>query len=428
MTTPFTPDLRSNTAGIRSPNPFWLASAPPTNSALQVQRAFGAGWGGAVWKTIGQPVQNASSRFASLQARGAKTVGFNNIELISEKTPEVNFRDIYETKKLFPHHAVIASLMFETKEEWKEMIARAVDAGADGLELNFGCPHGMCERGMGSTVGQEPQLNETITSWAVEYATIPVLVKLTPNVTDIIPHACAAKRGGAHGISLINTIKSVMGVDIDRMIPLPVVDTRATNGGYCGPAVKPIALHMLGQLAREPSLGLPLSGIGGISNWRDAVEFFLLGASSVQVCTEVMLHGFGVVEDMIEGLTEYMRSKQFHTLDDMRGKAVPAFVEWGALNLNHELVARIDPATCIGCQRCVVACHDGAHQCIHPQSNSRIPIVDESKCVGCNLCQIVCPVDQCISMVAVDNGHPPLTWNEATSGVGAGIGALRPKK
>ena len=418
-------DLSTNCGGIKSPNPFWLASAPPTNSGLQVQRAFGAGWGGAVWKTLGVPIQNVSSRFGAVTIRGVQGAGFNNIELITDRSLDVNFKEIAETKRLFPKHAVVVSLMVETREEWREIIKRSVDAGADGLELNFGCPHGMCERGMGSAVGQEPRVNQEITSWAVEFSRVPVLVKLTPNVHDIVPHGLAAKRGGAHGVSLINTIKSIIGVDIDRFVPQPRVAGASTNGGYCGAAVKPIALHMVAALAREKEFGIPISGIGGVCNWRDAVEFMLLGASNVQVCTEVMLRGYKVVEDMIDGLGEYMRTHGFTRVEQMVGKAVPGFSEWGDLDLNYETVAKIDAGTCIGCQLCVQACHDGAHQCIHPSANgTRVPVVDESECVGCNLCQIVCPVQGCISMVQVDNGFPPATWNEA---VEQGK-PLRPKK
>ncbi len=420
------PDLSTNCGGIKSPNPFWLASAPPANSGNQVQRAFDAGWGGAVWKTLGQPIQNVSSRFGATKIRGVAGVGFNNIELITDRALDVNFREIYETKKKFPNHAVIVSLMVETKAEWQDFIKRAVDTGADGLELNFGCPHGMCERGMGSAVGQEPRVNEQITSWAVEYSTIPVLVKLTPNVSDILPHGHAAKRGGAHGVSLINTIKSIISVDIDRLAIEPRVGGLSTNGGYCGAAVKPIALHMVAALARDKSFGLPISGIGGVSTWRDAVEFLLLGSSSVQVCTEVMLRGYRVVEDMRDGLEEYMRKHDFAKLDDMIGKAIPSFSEWGNLDLNYETVAKIDANKCIGCQLCIVACDDGAHQCIHPNADAsiRVPVVDESECVGCNLCQIVCPVSDCISLEQVNNGFASATWNEH---VHEGK-ALRPKK
>ncbi len=420
------PDLTSNTAGIVSPNPFWLASAPPTNSGDQVMRAFDAGWGGAVWKTLGQPIQNVSSRFGAIRWKGMGGVGFNNIELITDRPLAANFREIAEVKKRYPKHAVIVSLMVETREEWKEIIARSEDAGADGLELNFGCPHGMCERGMGSAVGQEPKINERITGWAKEFATVPVLVKLTPNVGDIVPHGMAAQAGGADGVSLINTIKSIIGVDIDSFVPQPVVGNRSSNGGYCGAAVRPIALHMCAALAREPGFDIPISGIGGITNWRDAVEFLLLGSSSVQVCTEVMLRGYRIVEDMIEGLDEYMAEHGFQTLDDFVGKAVPAYSEWGELDLNYETVAKIDASKCIGCQVCMVACHDGAHQCIHPAADGsvRVPVVDESECVGCNLCQIVCPVEDCISMVPVDNGFSPASWNDHV----ADGATLRPKK
>ena len=430
-----TPDLSTNCAGIRSPNPFWLASAPPANSGDQIKRAFDAGWGGAVWKTLGQPIQNVSSRFAAHGYHGNRAIGFNNIELITDRPLEVNFQEIYDVKKQYPKHAIIASLMVETEDEWRDIIARATDAGADGLELNFGCPHGMCERGMGSAVGQEPKANERITSWVMKYSTIPVLVKLTPNVGNIVPHGLAAKRGGAHGVSLINTIKSIIGLDLDRLVPEPRVGDLSSNGGYCGAAVKPIALHMTAALAREPGFGLPISGIGGITNWRDAAEFLALGASSVQVCTEVMLRGYRIVEDMIEGLTQYMRDKGFARLDDLIGRAVPAYSEWGDLDMNYEIVARINPAKCIGCNLCVVACHDGAHQCIHPAGSERakafvptstghVPVVDESECVGCNLCQIVCPVPDCITMDQVDNGFAPATWNQHL----AGTGTLRPKK
>ncbi len=418
------PDLSTSTGGIHSPNPFWLASAPPANSGLQIQRAFEAGWGGAVWKTLGVPIQNVSSRFGGHTIRGVQGAGFSNIELITDRTLEANLREIAETKRLFPKNPIIVSLMEETEASWRDLIKQSIDAGADGLELNFGCPHGMCERGMGSAVGQEPAINERITSWAVKYSTVPVLVKLTPNVSDIVPHGLAAKRGGAKGVSLINTIKSIIGVDIDTFVPQPVVRNQSTNGGYCGAAVKPIALHMVAALAREKDFGLPISGIGGITNWRDAVEFILLGSSTVQVCTEVMLRGYPIVQDMIDGLQQYMRTHHFSRIDQMIGKAIPAYSEWGDLDMNYETVAKINADKCIGCQVCVAACHDGAHQCIHPQEGTRVPRIDESECVGCNLCQIVCPVPDCISMVSVDNGQKPASWNDhVTHGT-----QLRPKK
>ncbi len=406
------PDLSVNFAGIESPNPFWLASAPPTNTGDQIMRAFDAGWGGAVWKTLGQPIVNVTSRFGSLDYGDRRMIGFNNIELITDRPLEDNFREMEEVKRHYPDHAVIASLMVESKEEWKDIIQRSIDAGADGLELNFGCPHGMCERGMGSAVGQEPKVCEEITSWAVEYSDVPVIVKLTPNVGDIRPPGRAAVRGGADALSLINTVKSIIGVDLDEGVIEPKVDDQSSNGGYCGQAVRPIALHMTNQLAQDADVDIPISGIGGIETWRDALEFIYLGASSVQVCTAVMHHGYRIVGDMIDGTERFMRDKGFETIDEMVGQALPSYDDWGNLDLNHELVAKIDDDLCIGCQKCVVACHDAAHQCIHVGEDSRVPYIDEEECIGCNLCQHVCPVPDCISMEKVDNGKEPMSWNQ----------------
>ena len=421
-------DLSIDFAGIKSPNPFWLASAPPANTGDQVSRAFDAGWGGAVWKTLGDPIVNTSSRFGAVDYAGGKVMGFNNIELITDRPLAVNLAEIREVKRRFPKHAVVVSLMTETKDDWKTLIRKVEDTGCDGLELNFGCPHGMCERGMGSSVGQEPKLITEITRWVKEFAKTPVLVKLTPNTGDIVEAGIAARAGGGDGISLINTIKSLVSVDLDRLVPLPRVGRGSTNGGYCGPAVKPIALHMVAALAREAEVGIPISGIGGISNWRDAAEFIALGSTSVQVCTAVMHYGFRIVEDMIEGLSEYLDSKGMKSVAELRGAAVSAYKDWGELDLHYKVIAKIDPKTCIGCQLCVTACMDGAHQCIftgaadmarpaHAHApgmakapvplpigaiaGDRVPWVDEPECVGCNLCQLVCPVTGCITMQEV---------------------------
>src|ERR671929_74813 len=248
-------DLRTNFAGIRSPNPFWLASGPPANCGDQVRRAFDAGWGGAVWKTIGEPIVNVSSRYSSVDWNGQRMMGLNNIELISDRPIETNLREIADVKKRYPRHAVIASLMVEsTREAWHDIVKRSEDAGADGLELNFGCPHGMSERGMGSAVGQVPEYSRMITEWVKEVATIPVMVKLTPNVGDITAIGRAAVNGGADALSLINTINSIMGVDLDTLAPKPQVRGEGSHGGYCGPAVKPIALNMVAELVNDPGV------------------------------------------------------------------------------------------------------------------------------------------------------------------------------
>src|SRR5271163_2033110 len=423
------PTLATTFCGIPCLNPFWLASAPPTNCGEQIMRAFDAGWGGAVWKTIGEPITNVSSRYSSIDWDGRRMMGFNNIELISDRPIEVNLREIREVKKRYPKHVVIASLMVESKREtWHEIVQRAEDAGADGLELNFGCPHGMSERGMGSAVGQVPEYTEMITSWVKEKARTPVLVKLTPNITDIRMAARAAKRAGADGLSAINTINSITGIDLNTFEPRPMVDGKSSHGGYCGPAVKPIALNMIQSVMADETAALPMSGIGGISNWQDAAEFFLLGCGTVQVCTAAMHYGYRIVEDMIDGLSNWMDEKGFATVASFRGLSVPRVTEWKHLDLNHRIVSRINPDKCIGCDLCYIACWDGAHQCIHidghikpaalesarrskvvttpiaklyaaayagngPTPAHRIPKVDEAECVGCNLCWLVCPVE-----------------------------------
>jgi dihydropyrimidine dehydrogenase (NAD+) subunit PreA len=454
-------DLTTNFAGIKSPNPFWLASAPPTNTGEQIMRAFDAGWGGAVWKTIGEQVTNVSSRYSSVDWNAQRMMGFNNIELISDRSVEVNLRELAEVKRRYPKHAVIASLMVESKRKaWHEIVKRAEDAGADGLELNFGCPHGMNERGMGSAVGQVPEYTERITAWVKEAARTPVLVKLTPNVTDIRTIARAAKRAGADGLSAINTINSITGVDLETLLPRPNVDGKSSHGGYCGPAIKPIALNMIQQVMSDEVDGAPIptSGIGGIGNWQDAAEFLLMGCTSVQVCTAVMHYGYRIVEEMIDGLSEWMDAHGFATLDDFRGKSVAKVTEWQHLNLNYKIVAQIDESLCIGCQLCHIACWDGAHQCIHvdrvsgpidgpvelhakphesgrgritvtpiakldppathvgPYATSleRIPRVDQTECIGCNLCSLVCPVERCITMVEQSTGLAPESWAERT--------------
>jgi dihydropyrimidine dehydrogenase (NAD+) subunit PreA len=451
------PDLSVTFAGIFSPNPFWLASAPPTNCGEQVMRAFDAGWGGAVWKTIGEPIINVSSRYSSIDWNGQRMMGLNNIELISDRPIETNLREIAAVKKRYPKHAVIASLMVESnRAAWHDIVERTEDAGADGLELNFGCPHGMSERGMGSAVGQVPEYTEMITGWVKEKARTPVLVKLTPNITDVRQIARAAKRGGADGLSAINTINSITGIDLDTLEPRPNVDGLSSHGGYCGPAIKPIALHMVHQLHNDAAWRLPVSGIGGIGTWRDAAEFILLGCGTVQVCTAVMHYGYRVVEDLIDGLRSWMSEKGFRRIEDFRGRSASKVTDWNRLNLNFKIVARIHEEKCIGCGLCYIACWDGAHQCIHLDRASpdavaatplevesasrarivvtpiprldrdaaaggqqpyatplaRIPRVDEHECVGCNLCSLVCPVEGCISMERVENHLPRETWDD----------------
>ena len=274
-------DLTCNFVGIRSPNPFWLASAPPTDKAYNVHRAFEAGWGGVVWKTLGldPPVVNVSSRYGAIKLNGQRIAGLNNIELITDRPLEVNLAEIREVKRMWPDRAMIVSLMVPCDEDsWKSILARVEDTGADAVELNFGCPHGMSERGMGSAVGQVPEYVEMVARWVKQHSKLPCIVKLTPNITDIRHTARAAFRGGADAVSLINTINSIVTVDLDLMAPTPTVDGKGSHGGYCGPAVKPIALNMVAEIARDSeTYRKPISGIGGIGTWRDAAEFMRWG-------------------------------------------------------------------------------------------------------------------------------------------------------
>ncbi len=395
-------DLSIDFLGIKSPNPFWLASGPPTDKKINVLRAFEAGWGGVVWKTIGTPVRNVSSRYSSLKYNGRKIAGINNIELISDRPVETNLNEIKEVLKLFPDRALLVSLMADNNREcWHDLVKRTQDTGAHGLELNFGCPHGMVERGMGAAVGQDPDIARMIVEWVMEVAEIPVITKLTPNVHSVVPVGRAVVEAGSGGLSLINTIQSVTGIHLGTLVPNPNVNGRSTFGGYCGPAVKPIALKFLTTLAQdERTCQIPLSGIGGISNWRDAVEFFLLGATSVQICTAAMLNGFRIIGDLCEGLSDWMEEKGYRKISDFIGLSVPKITRWEELDLKYKVVAAIDQKLCIHCGLCYIACEDTSHQSIVMEKG--VPYnnytVKEEDCVGCNLCQIVCPAGGCITM------------------------------
>ena len=402
-------DLTSEFLGIKSPNPFWLASAPPTDKEYNVVRAFKAGWGGVVWKTLGAegpPIVNVNGpRYGAVWGADRRLLGLNNIELITDRPLEANLREIKQVKRDWPDRAMVVSLMVPCDEEsWKAILKRVEDTEADGVELNFGCPHGMSERGMGSAVGQVPEYIEMVTRWVKTHSRMPCIVKLTPNITDIRKPAEAAKRGGADAVSLINTISSITSVDLDSFSPEPSIDGKGAHGGYCGPAVKPIALNMVAEIARDPALAdLPISGIGGVTTWRDAAEFLALGAGNVQVCTAAMTYGFGIIKELTAGLSQYMDDKGFASVDQIVGRAVPNVTDWQFLNLNYVTKARIDQDLCISCGRCFAACEDTSHQAISMSPDRKFEVID-AECVACNLCVNVCPVADCITMEQMPHG------------------------
>jgi dihydropyrimidine dehydrogenase (NAD+) subunit PreA len=403
-------DLASEFLGIRSPNPFWLASAPPTDKAYNVNRAFEAGWGGVVWKTLGEdpPIVNVSGpRYGAIHSNDRRVIGFNNVELITDRPLDTNLKEIRQIKRDWPDRALVVSVMLPmNREVWAKYVPMIEDTGADALELNFGCPHGMSERGMGSAVGQVPEYIQQATEWCKSVARVPVVIKLTPNVTSILGPAKAAKAGGADAVSLINTLNSIMRVDYDTLTMYPATDGMGSHGGYCGPAVKPIALHMVAEIARNPATrGLPISGIGGITDWRDAVDFLALGASNVQVCTAAMVYGFKIIEDLTGGLARFLRDKGMKSVKELVGRAVPSVTDWQFLNLNYVVKARIDQDLCIQCGRCHIVCEDASHQAITHTVNGqrRFEVIDE-ECVGCNLCVSVCPVVDCITMERLTTG------------------------
>jgi dihydropyrimidine dehydrogenase (NAD+) subunit PreA len=393
--------LNVDFCGVKMKNPFILASAPPTTTGEMIMRAFDEGWGGAIIKTLvpeDEPVHNVAPRLSSLKYRGARMAVLENIELTTDRGLKIWLREMKSIKKRYPDHAVIGSIMAAggAKKAWQDLAKRVEDAGADMIECNLGCPHGMPERGMGSVCSQDPDITKHITQWVKDVVRIPVMIKLTPNITDIKVTAKAAQAGGADAISAINTVAGLIGVDLDTVEPLPSVDGFSTYGGLSGPGVKPIALRAVCEIFKSTTCAV--SGIGGVSTWRDAAEFIFLGAGTVQACTAVMHWGYRIINDLCGGLVHYMEDKKFSSLEDMVGLAAQKVTMHESLSRQYRLVSHIDLDRCIGCGLCHVACRDSAYQAIDWNRKKREPKVDEEKCVGCGLCTHVCPVDNCVSL------------------------------
>ena len=391
-------DLSVEFAGLELMHPFMLAPAPPTATGEMIKRAFETGWAGAVTKSIGlEPAIDAQPRLARL-AVGKKTIGLENIELVSQRKLDVWVEEIEEIKRDYPDHIVFVSLTGAVvRDEWHSMIKQVQEAGADGVQLDFGCPHGMPGKGMGSIQGQDPTIAAEITRWAKEVATVPVMVKLTPNVTDIAQIGKACQDAGADAIAAIDTVSSLIGIDLDRLEPLPSVGGSSSFGGLSGTAIKPVGLRCIAQLAKATTL--PLSGIGGIAKWQDAAEYILVGASTVQVCTAVMFRGYKIVEKMKKGLSAYMDEKGFQSVAKMSGHILPKITAHEELDFAHKVVAAIDQDLCTKCGLCHTACLDGGWQAIEMDGRQVYPRVVIERCDGCSLCTHVCPVEGCITMV-----------------------------
>lgn len=400
-----TVDISMEFCGVKFQNPFTLAASPCTDSPDMLDRAFDAGWGGAVIKTLAldhEPVHLTYPMMHSHKFADNRLIGLENIDLISDRPIDVWLKAIPKLKKKYPKSIIIASCMASKKEDWQEAVKKLQGAGADMLEFSFSCPHGMPERGMGAVIGQNPEYTKRTCEWIAEVAKIPTIIKLTPQITDITFSARAVLEGGCSAVCLINSVKGLLGVDLDTFTPYPQVNGKGTYGGYTGPAVKPIALKCVTEVAK--AVKIPISAVGGVSNWHDALEFISLGAENVQLCTAPMMYGFGIVEDLIDGTKNYLAQKGFKKLRDIVGKALPNVTEHHHLE-KFRYNMTINHDNCIGCGRCYTACYDGGHQAIKFGSD-RKPAIDKEKCVGCGFCESVCPIPETMKVKKVEGEKP----------------------
>jgi dihydropyrimidine dehydrogenase (NAD+) subunit PreA len=392
-------DLSINFCGLTLENPVMLSSSPVSNTGEMVGRAFDAGFAGVVYKTIGKgafEIIHPAPRMAGYDYEGRKLIGLQNVEQISDRPMNDNLKDLKYLKKNWPKKAVIASIMGFSRDEWRELAIATEDAGADMLELNFSCPH-MAIEGSGMKVGQAFGLLKEYTEIVKSHVKIPVMAKMTPNITDINEPALYAKQGGADAIAAINTVSALVGIGLDDFTPRPNVFGFGAASGYSGPAVKPIGLRCIAQMAGNPALGLPLSGIGGIETWVDVVEFLLCGASSVQITTGVIHYGYRIIEDILEGLSDYMDEKGVTSLNQLVGRALPNIVTPDRFDHARQGIANYDLDRCVGCGQCHIVCQDAGGQCLTWNNDRRRPVMDEKKCLACMICSFVCPV-----------AHPPM--------------------
>jgi dihydropyrimidine dehydrogenase (NAD+) subunit PreA len=392
-------DLSVTFCGVRFENPFVLAAGPPTDDLEMLRDALRAGWAGAVLKTTsveGTPVRLAYPMMSAVEFEGRKVSGLGNIDLISEHHIEVVESRVRALKEEFPSKVVIASIMGEKKEDWQSLVRRLEMAGVDMIECSFSCPQGTLGSRPGFMLGQDPALVRTVAGWVKEAAQrVPVVIKITPQVTDIVEVARAAQAAGCDAICASNTIPALMGIDLDTWVPHPDVMGVSAYSGLSGPAIRPITLRTIAEIARQ--VGIPMTGTGGPVGWRDAAEFMLVGATTVQFCTAVMRFGYDIIEDLCEGLAHYLDQRGLHSAEALIGRALPQIVSHEELPRGHSVKARIDTEKCIRDDLCFIACRDGGHRAI-VVGEERLPKVDDERCVGCGLCRLVCPVDECITM------------------------------
>lgn len=386
-------DLEITFCGVTCENPFFLSSSIVASNYEMVARAFEMGWAGAAFKTIGTFVpQEASPRFSGIRKEGSSFIGFKNIEQISDHTLEENMEYIRRLKKEYPKKVIIASILGQNEEEWTCLARQMTAVGADIIECNFSCPH-MTGEGLGSDVGQNPELVALYTAATRKGTHLPVLAKMTPNIGNMEIPALAAMKSGATGIAAINTIKSIMNINLEDFNSEPQVDGKSCVGGYSGKTVKPIALRFIHDMKKHPDLkDTPISGMGGIETWRDAAEFLALGCANLQVTTSVMQYGYRIIDDLIEGLSAYLEEKGFSTVEEMVGMALPNLVPADRLNRQSISYPNFNRSKCLGCGRCYLSCLDGGHQALEMAAADGGPRLIPKKCAGCQLCAVVCPV------------------------------------
>ena len=384
--------LKTSILNIEFENPFLLASAPPTALIESIENAFEQGWGGAVLKTITPDdleMIEASPRYAVLKSKD-KIIGFQNIELLSHKTVQYWCEGIKYLKEKYPSKVVIASIMAPVvKEEWQNLVLAINKTPADAFELNFSCPHGMPEKGIGMAIGTDAEISSMITGWVKEVATKPVFVKLTPNVADITYISQAVEKAGCDGFTAINTVQGFMGVNLETLEPNLNIDGFSTYGGCSGTMVKPIGLKCVSQIRKTSDK--PILATGGISNWRDCAEYIAVGADAAQICTEVMLNGYGIINNLKSGLLNYLDLKGMNNISELKNIVIPKITSHEKLNKNYKVYPNIDIEKCVLCGKCVRICKESEHSAL--SQNSTQIVLNKEKCVGCSLCSFVCPKD-----------------------------------